>query len=314
MTSRDQPDDAELDQRAASTIAAGSKSFAAAARLFRPEMRRDVLLLYTWCRHCDDVTDGQQLGHGHALPADRAALDRLRSGSLEACRGRPDGTLAFQALAGVCRRNDIDEALIVDHLRGFELDVDGWRPTTLDDTLEYCYCVAGAVGVMMARIMGVDDPDTLLRACDLGIAFQLTNIARDVVDDARFGRCYLPENWLAEANLSAGDLARPEAAVDAFPLVERLVRIAEPFYASARIGERTLPFRAAWAIATARGVYRDIGLNIIARGPEALARRSVTGRSTKIYRGATGGAQTLADRLRAPSPDPRPALWMPPGS
>ena len=89
----------------------------------------------------------------------------------------------------------------MDLLQGFEMDVEGRRYDTLEDTLDYAYHVAGVVGVMMARIMGVQDAPTLRRAQDLGLAFQLTNIARDVVEDARGGRVYLPGQWLDEAGV-----------------------------------------------------------------------------------------------------------------
>ncbi|MDT8409405.1 MAG: phytoene/squalene synthase family protein [Wenzhouxiangellaceae bacterium] len=301
-----------LEQQAAATIARGSKSFAAAARLFRPAMRRDVMLLYTWCRHCDDVTDGQQFGHGQHPPADRARLEALRRDSLDAAGGTPGPTLPYRALAEVCRRHEIEPALIEDHLKGFELDVEGWKPRSIADTLEYCYYVAGAVGVMMARIMGVRDRPTLLRACDLGMGFQLTNIARDVVEDARAGRCYLPLEWLESGQLRIGDLARPKHHPRVFGWVEQLLARAEPYYDSAAIGVRALPPRAGWAVATARAVYRDIGRSIIAGGPPMLARRAHTSRTRKVWRIVTGAGQVAAGAMAGTETRARqPGLWAP---
>ena len=89
----------------------------------------------------------------------------------------------------------------LEHLDGFVMDVEGREYHTLTDTVEYCYHVAGVVGVMMAYIMGVRDEPTLDRATDLGLAFQLTNICRDVVEDAEVGRVYLPLDWLTEAGV-----------------------------------------------------------------------------------------------------------------
>lgn len=303
--------DSALEQHAQATIERGSKSFAAAARLFDPETRRDVMLLYTWCRHCDDVTDGQELGRGRLRTASLESLERLRADSMEALSSAPSGTLAYQALAEVAARHPISPALVEAHIRGFELDVQGWQPETLDDTLQYSYHVAGSVGIMMALIMGVRDRSTLLRACDLGVAFQLTNIARDVVEDALAGRCYLPCEWLSEAGLEVSDLTHATGRKKAFPLICRLIETAEPYYASARIGERALPARAAWAIATARGVYRDIGLQIRRRGHRRMDERSYTSKARKTWRAATGGVQLLGGRFRrAPGP-PREGLWTP---
>lgn len=301
----------DIGPHAEQTIAEGSKSFAAAARLFRPAMRRDVMLLYAWCRHCDDITDGQHLGQGRLDPADEQTVERLKADSLAACSGEPRDALPFRALAEVSARHEFPFDIVADHLAGFERDVAGWRPETLNDLLEYCYFVAGAVGILMARIMGVRDKQTLARASDLGLAFQLTNIARDVAEDARGGRCYLPTEWLAEAGLTDEQLADPASADRAFPLVRRLVETAEPYYASARIGERALPARAAWAIATARSVYRDIGLKVRNRGPDGLAERTHTSSGRKAWRVTTGGVQTLGSRLRRSQPASRDGLWTP---
>jgi phytoene synthase len=300
-----------LKREAELTIAEGSKSFAAAARLFRPDTRHDVMLLYAWCRHCDDVTDGQHLGQGRYRAACRDTVARLKADSLAACSGEPRDALPFRALADVAERHPLPVDVIVDHLAGFERDVAGWRPETLDDLLEYCYFVAGAVGILMARIMDVHDEPTLARASDLGLAFQLTNIARDVAEDARTGRCYLPAEWLRLQGLDPDDVGDPAAAARVFPLVRRLVETAEPYYASAAIGIRALPGRAAWAIATARAVYRDIGRLRVRAGPDGLHRRVHTGRGRKAWRVTTGGARVLGSRIQRRRAQARSGLWTP---
>ena len=300
-----------LLQQAESTLEQGSKSFAAAARLYKPAMRRDVMLLYAWCRHCDDVTDGQEYGRGQLDVATTETIQQLKSDSIAACQGHPRNRFAFQALADLCTRHPLPESVIRDHIRGFEHDAAGWRPQTKDDLLEYCYFVAGAVGILMAQIMGVRERAILLRACDLGIAFQLTNIARDVVEDARAGRCYLPEHWLAQSSLEVSELADPARAEQVYPLVCRLVQMAEPYYQSANIGIRALPGRAAWAIATARSVYRDIGIKVLRSGPASIQHRSYTSRSRKVWRIATGAAQIVGGKLRRRNQDRPAALWTP---
>jgi len=207
-----------LEKQAERVIHRGSKSFGAAAQLFAPGMRRDVMMLYAWCRHCDDLIDGQQLGRGTIQTASIETLEGLREDSLAALDGSPTPALPFQALAKLARRHSISRSLVEAHIHGFELDVMGWQPSTLEDTLRYSYHVAGTVGIMMARIMQVRDAPTLRRASDLGIAFQLTNIARDVVEDALGGRCYLPEQWRRVA-----DQLRPKV-----PKLAKLMDEAEP--------------------------------------------------------------------------------------
>jgi len=290
-----------LAAHAERTIAAGSKSFAAAARLFASAMRHDVLLLYCWCRHCDDVTDGQTLGHGRHRPATPGDIARLREQSLDALAGRPGEAMPMRALAEVARRHGLPRDVVLEHLRGFALDAAGWRPRTLGETLDYCFCAAGSVGVMMARIMGVSDRATLLRASDLGIAFQLTNIARDLAEDSAVGRCYVPAVWLAEAGLEGDELADPAAAAATHALACRLVNVAEPYYASARIGIRALPPRAAWAITSAARIYRDIGLAVERAGPAGAQRRMSTGRARKLWRIITGASAVLPSHNSGPA-------------
>ena len=126
--------------------------------------------------------------------------------------------------------------------------------------LSYCYQVAGAVGVMMAHVMGVDpaERDTLDRAADLGIAFQLANIARDIVDDAKVGRTYLPDRWLAEEGLTGADLANPAHRQALARITQRLAALAEDYRRSSKVGAARLPIRSRWAVLSAAGIYGEV--------------------------------------------------------
>ena len=276
---------------AKTTIAKGSKSFAVAARLFAPAMRADAVLLYAWCRHCDDVIDGQDLGFavkpgiasgaGAELGTPEARLAALRTETEAALAGTATDPV-FRAVGAVMRRHAIPARYALDHLDGFAMDVAGRRYRTLADLLAYCYGVAGVVGLMMAHVMGVRDPAVLNRAKDLGLAFQLTNIARDLVPDADAGRIYAPADWLTEAGIPPESLAHPAHRAKLAGVAARLVAAAEPLYASATLGVRALPFRAAWAIATASGVYRAIGTEVVRRGPRAWDGRVSTSTMAKL--------------------------------
>ncbi|WP_375402796.1 phytoene/squalene synthase family protein [uncultured Sphingomonas sp.] len=267
------------------SIAQGSKSFAAASKLFDPATRERAWLLYAWCRRCDDIADGQDHGHGMTQVADpHARLAAMRAMTDAALRGEVVGDPAFDALrivAGECR---IPAAWAHDLLDGFALDADGWRPRTADDLYRYCYHVAGAVGLMMAVVMGVppDDDATLDRACDLGLAFQLANIARDLMEDASAGRCYLPTDWLTEAGIASGALLVPESRSALAGLGARLATQAELYEASARGGAAALPFRSAWAVLAAAGIYGDIARAVRARGVTALDERVTTSKAAKL--------------------------------
>jgi phytoene synthase len=307
----------ELLAHATETIRVGSKSFAAAARLFDPATRRSVLMLYAWCRHCDDAVDGQELGHNipNALPHDPArALALLESETRRAYAGEPMTDPDFAAFQEVALRHAMPSGFAFDHLAGFAMDVQGARYETIDDLLRYCYHVAGVVGLMMASIMGVKDPEVLDRACDLGLAFQLTNVARDIVEDAGVGRCYVPAAWLREAGIAPDEVALPRHRAALAKVAARLVDHAEPYYDSASSGVAALPLRSAWAIATARNVYRQIGIEVKRRGVHAWDERAGTTKAMKLWLLAKGGVAALASRFGSGSVKPRPAnLWLRPG-
>jgi 15-cis-phytoene synthase len=300
---------ADVARSASQAIAVGSKSFAAAARLFDAYTRDSAVMLYAWCRHCDDVIDGQQLGHGQregCRDDGLAKLAELELATRQACAGAPPADPVFCGLAEVVERHGIPLALPLAHLAGFRMDVENVCYRQLDDTLLYCWRVAGVVGVMMAMVMGTRQSATLDRACDLGMAFQLTNIARDVVEDAAIGRVYLPADWLAAEALRSTEQLLGEAARPALGRVAaRLVDAADPYYRSAVAGIGALPLRSAWSIATARGVYRDIGRQVKAHGAHAWDSRIATSRLDKLWFVARGAAVAVAAHgINAP---PRPA-------
>ncbi|QIK13190.1 phytoene/squalene synthase family protein [Leclercia sp. 29361] len=303
-----------LMDHATDTIAVGSKSFATAARLFDPATRRSVLMLYAWCRYCDDVIDGQELGF-NATPVDSAQAERrlemLKNQTLRAWEGGEMHEPAFAAFQEVALGHNIPLQLAYDHLDGFAMDVRETHYETFDDNLQYCYRVAGVVGLMMARVMGVRDDAVLDRACDLGLAFQLTNIARDIVEDARVGRCYLPAQWLAEENIPPEAIATPQMRQPLAGLARRLVAEAEPYYASARAGLAGLPLRSAWAIASAHGVYREIGMKVSAAGPRAWDKRQGTNGVEKAGLLLKGAGLALTSRLATQAPRPA-GLWQRP--
>ena len=302
-------DRAGIVAAAHASITKGSRSFALASKLFNPVTRERAWLLYAWCRACDDLADGQVMGHGIQAVDDAAArLATIRRLTEAALAGEPTGDPAFDALGIVARECAIPAHLPTDVIEGFALDAAGWRPDAESGLYRYCYHVAGAVGVMMALVMGVsyDDAATLDRACDLGIAFQLANIARDIVEDAGAGRCYLPATWLAEAGILPDAIAdvryRPQLALLAARLAER----AEAYEASARIGAGHLPYRSAWAVLAAAGIYGDIARLVAQRGARAWDRRAATGAAGKLAWVARAAIQALRS---FPADGQRDGLW-----
>jgi len=187
-------------------------------------------------------------------------------------------------------------------IAGFQLDSEDWRPRTEDDMMRYCYHVAGAVGVMMAVVMGAspDDSDTLDRACDLGLAFQLSNIARDVVEDDAAGRCYLPLQWLVEQDIEPGQHTKPHHREELAEMAARLVALVEKHEAAARVGAERLPFRSRWAVLSAARIYGAIGRKVRKRGAEAWNSRTYVPRWEKALYGARAFLSAVINREKHP--------------
>ena len=295
-------------------IAEGSKSFAAASTLFDKRTRERAWLLYAWCRRCDDLADGQELGHGMVRvddPATRLAL--IREQSDRALAGEPVEDPAFAALGLVAAETRMPRRFVEDLIAGFALDADDWRPRSEDDLMRYCYHVAGAVGCMMAVVMGVDpnDEETLDRACDLGLAFQLANIARDLMEDDAAGRCYLPQEWLAEMDIPPGQHMKPPFRKRLTVLARRLTDRAAAYEESAKAGTPALSYRSAWAVLAAAGIYGGIARKVADRGEHAWDHRVSTSKAEKL--GCVATAAAKAARRERYAGAARPAeLWVRP--
>ena len=289
-------------------IAQGSKSFRFASQIFDRETRERSWLLYAWCRACDDITDGQTLGHDAVSPTNPdERIGFLRDKTGEALAGRPTGLAAFDALALVAAECAIPVELPADHLAGFARDAAGWTPANEEELLSYCYQVAGAVGVMMALVMGVaaTDKDTLDRAADLGIAFQLANIARDVVDDAKVGRLYLPTDWLAAEGIPAGEIAEPHHRPALAYIAQRLGDLADVYRKSSMVGAARLPFRSRWAVLSAARIYGAVAERAVELGERAWDERISIQRSEKFAL----VLKALGDSLVKPDVVSRAGLW-----
>ncbi|CAN5387799.1 phytoene/squalene synthase family protein [soil metagenome] len=294
------------------SIARGSKSFAAASLLFDRKTRERSWLLYAWCRACDDIADGQDHGHGMTRVDDAPArLVRLSAMTEAALAGQVVGDPAFDALRIVAAETAMPPRYARDLIAGFALDADDWRPRSEDDLFRYCYHVAGAVGCMMAVAMGVspDDDATLDRACDLGMAFQLANIARDIEEDDRVGRCYLPAEWLVEMDIPPGEHMKPPFRPRLAVLAERLASRAAAFEQSARYGTPALSFRSAWAVLSAAEIYGAIGRAVAARGAQAWDRRVTTSAAAKLGFIARAAGDAARRRTLYPAMPRDPALW-----
>ncbi|WP_179380756.1 15-cis-phytoene synthase [Jannaschia marina] len=282
-------------------IRTGSHSFHAASRLLPAEVRDPALALYAFCRLADDEVDE---GDGKAL-----AVLNLQARLDLAYAGTPRDTPEDRAFAGLVAAYGLPRALPEALLEGLAWDAIGRRYATLSDLRGYSARVASAVGVMMCVLMRVRDPDTLARACDLGVAMQLTNIARDVGEDARAGRLYLPTDWLGEAGVDADAfLADPRPAPEIRRLTRRLLAEARRLYLRSEAGIGGLPRRARLGIAAARYIYAGIGTALRAQGHDNITTRARTTKARKLALIGQAGARTAATFVLPTSP----ILYAPP--
>jgi 15-cis-phytoene synthase len=260
-----------------------SKSFALAARLLPPLSRDKAAALYAFCRRVDDaIDDAPQAAQEPALRKLYDELDGVYDGQLQ----DEPSLRAFQAVVEGCK---LPRQYPAELIEGMAMDVRQTRYETLDELLLYCHRVAGVVGLMMCHVFGVTRDDALLNAAHLGIAMQLTNICRDVEEDWRLGRLYLPRALLAAAGAPA--LPEPEgtpfpsdaASVQAFRSVTcRLLAEADRYYRSADQGIRALPFRAGLAVRAARQLYHAIGLVVASQDYDPRRGRAVVPTSHKL--------------------------------
>ena len=261
----------------------GSHSFYAASLLLPPIYREPITALYAFCRVADDAVD---------LADDpREGLETLyrRLGRIYA--GTPEDSPVDRVFSDVVLAHNIPYTLPAALLEGFEWDVAGRRYQTLSDTYAYSARVAGTVGVMMAILMGVRDTGILSRACDLGVAMQLTNIARDVGEDAAAGRVYLPADMLRAHGVDADAWRREPLINDGIKAVVReLLEVADELYCRAEWGITQLPARVRPGIFAARSIYAEIGREIERRKYDSVTQRAYVRRRRK--------AQLLAMALR----------------
>jgi phytoene synthase len=258
-------------------LRAGSQTFYAASLVLPSGVRQSAIGLYAFCRVADDAID---LGgdRQRALADLRRRLDRVYA-------QRPDDNPVDRAFTDVVLRHEIPRKFPDALLEGFEWDAMSRRYETLDELREYALRVAGFVGAMLAMAMGIREPEMIARACDLGVAMQLTNIARDVGEDARIGRLYVPLQWLRETGIEPDSFAANPRFDEALAtVIQRLLESAEALYVRSDAGLARLPRGCRPGMTAARHMYAEIGHELARRGFDSITRRTVVPwpRKTKI--------------------------------
>ncbi len=281
-------------------LAEHGRTFHFASHLLGKTFRLRAAKLYAFCRYIDDLADKTQDPQlaKKRLQSLRRDLS-LRASAHERCA---------QMLA-LAEETSMPMTPVLALIDGAMQDL---SPVSIPDEralIQYAYQVAGTVGLMMCSVLDVKDAQALPYAIDLGIAMQLTNIARDVGEDAELGRVYLPTEW-------TGGL-RPDDILDPSPVhaetlkvaTRRMLYLADEYYYSGLQGLYFLPRGARWGILVAAQVYRDIGTLIAGADYRSWDRRAIVSKQRKIQKaGLAITAHVLRNRFKPHRPVHNPNL------
>ena len=259
-------------QQAQALLAAKGKSFYWASQLLGAVHARRAARLYRFCRYLDDLVD-------EAASADAAQVS-LNNVKAALVAGKSDDALVEDALS-LIKECSISPDAVIELINGVNSDLETVRIADEAALLRYCYRVAGTVGIMMCAVLDVRSEAALPHAIDLGIAMQITNICRDVAEDASMGRIYLPASLIGEINPDDLILPTREVAAKVEQALTILLSLAESFYASGMAGLSFLPLGARSGISVAAQIYREIGLKLKRAGYVYWKNRTVVSNGAK---------------------------------
>ena len=267
------------------------KTFRLASRLLPKGVRDDAAVVYAFCRLVDDAVDEAE--------SPKSGLADLRSIQDAFDRGDRSGPLG--PFLDVVEKRQIPPAAVRDLLAGVGRDLRQVCFQTDRDLIHYSYQVAGTVGLMMARVLGVRGEQPLPFAIDLGIGMQLTNICRDVAEDARRGRIYLPMLRLTNAGTESAELLTGRAKPSSVSQVVReVLALAEHYYDSGLQGLRHVDLRSRIGIIAALYMYREIGRKLLRNGANPLEGRTVVALPRKLFLMGKAILVGLTLKLRSP--------------
>ena len=271
-------------------IEKGSHSFYAASKVLPKKIRDSAIVLYSFCRIVDDSID-ETTSKDKALKELFKRLDAVYE-------ERPEDNPSDRCFSILVKFYEMPKQLPLALLEGMDWDTREKEYKTLSELRAYCARVASTVGVMMCVLMRVRDKDILARACDLGVAMQLTNIVRDIGEDARNGRLYIPLDWMAKYGLDRRQfLKNPATSKELGQIAKKLLEEARRLYKRSESGLFGLPTSCQPGIYAARYIYEGIGKHIEAVQYDSINRRAKTSRGEKITLLAFSFLKTLTSKI-----------------
>ena len=266
-------------------MATHARSFSWAGAFLPAHARDDASIVYAFCRLVDDLAD-------EAPDPETAATDlaSLRAELIGQAPARP----LVATVVPLFERRGVTLQPAIELMNGVCSDLEPVRMSNDEELLRYCYRVASTVGLMMCGVLNVTHPTALRHAVDLGVAMQLTNICRDVLEDAQNDRVYLPADRLQAAGTSTEALLAGEFNGEATAaVVLDLLQLADRYYESADQGMRYIPLRSRFAIVVASRIYRAIGVKLSRNGGNALHGRTIVGKGAKALESLAAVLRTL---------------------
>tara|TARA_B100000575_G_scaffold33063_1_gene22242 strand:- start:928 stop:1809 length:882 start_codon:yes stop_codon:yes gene_type:complete len=225
------------------------KSFYWASFFLPKKSKKNAGILYSICRYFDNIADNNNEDKTNFLKH-----------SIEEIKNNKNNKVNI-----FLHKNEINNSIFIDLIQGFIFDQRKIRIQNKEELIKYSYHVAGTVGLMMSKIIGVRNEKASKSAIDLGIGMQLTNIARDVYEDSKMKRIYLPADWIPGIslhNLNNSDGLSSEKNAKISNAIENVIGLSEKFYKNGFVGLKYIPFSARLGIFIAANVYRGIGIKI----------------------------------------------------
>lgn len=278
-----------------------AKTFYFASHVLPRAKREAAYAVYAFCRRADNIVDDA----GNDPAAQRQAVVLLADlrDELHHVYDGPADSPRWSALRATVRTFGIPRVYFLDLLRGVEMDLLKSRFATFAELEEYCYCVASVVGLIMARIFGSCSPEALRHASDLGTAMQLTNILRDVGEDLRMDRIYLPQDELTRFGVSESDLRAGHAMGSLRALLEFQATRARSYYRSAGPGIAMIPDDGSRFCAELMSTLYGRILDVVETNRyDVFTRRAHVPLPTKMRVAAAIGLRRKKDRRYAPPP------------
>ena len=235
----------DLELNSSTDLKREGKSFYWASFFLPKNSKIKAGILYSICRYFDDIADKYNEDQTNFL-----------KGTIEEIKKNKNNKVNI-----FLQKNKINTSIFIDLIDGLILDQKKIRIQNKEELIKYSYHVAGTVGLMMSKIIGVKNAEATKSAIDLGIAMQLTNIARDVYEDSKMKRIYLPANWIP--NMSLNNLINiSENDVKISKAIHKVINLSEKFYINGFAGLKYIPFSTRLGIFIAANVYRGIGIKI----------------------------------------------------